>query len=82
MAFTYTVTSPGDVFGNKKHAYGTYVNTGGSTGGEIKTGLTRVDTFSDSVSTSTPSTVAVISGGSVTITTTADQDGRWQATGV
>jgi len=80
MAFSYTKKY--DVFGNKKHVFGTYASTAGDTGGAITTGLTIVDTFSVSVATSTPSTVSVISGGTVTITTTANQTGTWQATGV
>lgn len=82
MAFTTTVSQPADVFGNKKHVFGTYLSDSGSTGGAIVTGLSKVYTFSDAVTTATPSTVVSISGGTVTITTTANQGGRWQATGV
>lgn len=49
MAFTATKNFEGyvqsTVFGDKKVVYGTYVNDSGSTGGEIVTGLTRVEFF-------------------------------------
>jgi hypothetical protein len=80
MAFTYTRKF--NVFGNKKLVCGNYTSNSGSTGGEIVTGLQQIDAVTFSVATSTPSTVATISGGTVTITTTANQTGTWQAIGV
>lgn len=80
MAFTYTRTSLTD-FGNKRVALGTYASSGGGTGGAMVTGLTTVEHFNASVATSTPSTVATISAGTVTITTTANQTGTWMAVG-
>lgn len=82
MAFTYTVDAAKfAVFGNKRRTAGTYTSAGGSTGGAISTGLSLVDSFSNTSETSTPSTVATISSGTVTITTTANQTGVWEAIG-
>jgi len=80
MAFTYTTNVP-DVFGNKKNISGTYTSAGGSTGGDIVTGFSVVQSFSNTSATASPSTVATISAGTITITTTANQTGVWAATG-
>jgi len=88
MAFTYTVASGWISLGNKKMKYGTYTNTGASTGGDIKTGLSKVEIFwvqakSDGapltdvgVNETFPITTAV------TIVTTAQHDGYWFAIGI
>jgi len=82
MAFTYTVDpSKYAVFGNKRRTAGTYASTAAGTGGAIATGLSVVESFNNTSATGTPSTVATISGGTVTITTTADQTGVWEAIG-
>lgn len=82
MAFTYTVdASRFGVFGNKRRTAGTYASTAGDTGGAIATGLSRVESFNNTSATGTPSTVATISSGDVTITTTANQTGVWEAIG-
>lgn len=59
---------------------GTY-NAAAVTSGTIVTGLKKVLHFADSVATSTPSTRAVISGGSVALTVTSGQTGTWIAYG-
>lgn len=82
MAFTYTVdASKYGVFGNKRRTAGTYASTASSTGGVISTGLSVVESFTNTSATATPSTVTTISGGDVTITTTANQTGIWEAIG-
>ncbi len=80
MAFTVT-RLPGTYSIGKNVKIGTYASTSSDTGGAITTGLRKVLHFSSSCATATPSTVAVISGGTVTITTTADQTGTWMAVG-
>lgn len=80
MAFTVT-KNPGTYSIGKHVKIGTYASTAGDTGGAIKTGLNKVLQFSSSCDTSSPSTVAVISAGTVTITTTANQTGTWMAVG-
>lgn len=68
--------------GSKRCAVGTYTNTSGSTGGTITTGLNTIDYFnSNNNSQSATTNKAVISGGSVTLTTVADEDGQWFAIG-
>ena len=80
MAFSYT-KNPGVFSIGKNVKLGTYTSTAGDTGGAIVTGLLTVLHFVVSCATSTPSTVATISGGTVTITTTANQTGTWMAIG-
>jgi hypothetical protein len=80
MAFTYTRDTI-HVVGNKRRAAGTYTSDSGSTGGAIVTGLSSVDFFGDNSATATPSSVATVSGGTVTLTTTANQTGQWEAIG-
>jgi len=81
MAFTSTVTGS-TVFGNKRVVFGTYASTAGSTGGAIVTGLTAVNYFDANSATATPSTIVTVSGGTATITTTANQTGMWKAEGI
>lgn len=81
MAFTSPVTNS-TVFGNKRVVFGTYASTAGSTGGAITTGLTAVNFFDATSATATPSSVITVSGGTATITTTANQTGMWMAIGV
>lgn len=63
---------------------GTYTNGGSDTGGDIVTGLSAIYDFSSSCATSQAATVnqAAISGGTVTLTTVADEDGTWKAVGL
>jgi len=91
MAFTSTITET-SVFGNKRVAYGTFTNTSGSTGGDIDTGLNRVDimhlqtTGSPAPASSSPSInetfpLASAIASAVTIVTVADAVGVWIAYG-
>lgn len=80
MSFTYTIVK-GDAMGHAV-VFGTYTNsTGGDTGGTITTGLQDIIHMSASSSTSTPSVVLTASAGTITLTTTANQDGTWMAIG-
>lgn len=81
MAFTSTVTGS-TVFGNKRVVYGTYASTAGSTGGAVVTGLSAINYFTSNCATATPSTVTTVSGGTATLTTTANQTGMWKAEGI
>lgn len=90
MAFTATITKR--VLGSDSEAriYGTYVNTGGSTGGDIQTGLSSVNYMQlQPVGVATLATQSVVNetfpvvndGGNVTIVTSADESGQWMAWG-
>lgn len=80
MAFAYTA-EVGDASG-KGITVGTYTNTGGSTGGAIDTGLNTVLYFNSNNNTQSITTNQVaISGGTVTLTTVANEDGQWIAYG-
>lgn len=80
---TYAVKKT-TVFGDLRVAIGTYANAGGSTGGDIVTGLSEIFYFNSNCLTSQSATVnkAVISGGTVTMTVVSDEDGQWIAIGV
>ena len=83
MAFSYTVDADArSTKGGLACVSGTFVNTAGSTGGAILTGLTLVKKFG-AIGSSAASAIqrSTISGGSVTIVTTADVDGDWDAEG-
>ena len=80
MGFTVT-RNKGTFSIGKNVILGTYASAAGSTGGAIVTGLKKVLHFESSCATATPSTVAVLSAGTVTITTTANQTGTWMAVG-
>jgi len=87
MAFSSTVTDT-SVFGDRKVVYGTFTNSGGSTGGDIDTGMDRVDFISLQVKgSSVVSDVPVVnetlpcSGNAVTVVTTANAIGYWFAIG-
>lgn len=75
MAFTTTARST--VFGDLRVVTGTYTNTAGSTGGAITTGLGAIFYSSATSATATPSVVVVNSGGTATVTTTANQTGTF-----
>lgn len=91
MAFAsaiLTSTGGSEVFGGRKVVFGTFTNTGGSTGGDISTGLTRVDAIflthtGSSVVASAPvvNETLPLRGSAVTIVTVADADGNWMALG-
>jgi hypothetical protein len=87
MAFTYTRTGK-VVFGNKWLAHGTFTNTGGDTGGNIDTGLKKVEGmwFSGSGASVIADATSInetlpCDGSAVTIVTTANATGFWYAFG-
>lgn len=76
------------VFGNKKVAIGTFTPSGGSTGGDIDTGLNVVEMLllthsGASAVASSPSVNETYpaAGSAMTIVTTADSAGYWLAIG-
>ena len=87
MAFEYTVEGK-TVMGNKRVHFGTFTNGGGDSGGDIVTGLRRVEFISlqhtgaaaiasaPVVNETIPATT-----GTMTIVTTAGADGVWWAMG-
>ena len=88
MVFVSNETDRG-VRGNKRVVSGTYTNTGGSTGGEIVTGLRRIEHLSltqtgSAVTTGAPVTHETFpfDGGDITIVTDADADGIWEVSGI
>jgi hypothetical protein len=87
MAFTSTITGRA-VIGNKVAKWGTYASSGGSTGGDINTGLHLAESVTltpkgASVSSNAPAVNEdlPVAGNAVTIVTDADQAGYWQAIG-
>ncbi len=87
MAFTSAVLG-NTVFGNKRVKWGTFTTSGTEEGGDIATGLTRVDMMllqhsGASVATDAPAVTETfpLSGGDVTIVTTKSADGYWLAIG-
>jgi hypothetical protein len=79
-----------NIFGTKKIAWGTFTNANGDTGGNIDTGMNRVDfialTVNDSAAASATSVPTVnetlpIDGSAVTILCLDGQDGYWWAFG-
>lgn len=90
MAFVSAIVSSG-VQGNKRVIEGTYLNGGGDSGGDIRTGLQAVETL---ILIPTAAVVqpnrAVVNEtfpianefGDVTVVTDLDEDGIWIATGV
>jgi hypothetical protein len=88
MAFTYTVNDEFNA-GGAKIVSGTYTSAGGSTGGDVKTGLLTVLSFvmSPKGSSVVANQGAVnetfpLSKGDVTIVTTANEVGQWIAIGI
>jgi len=83
MAFAYAIKKD-TVFGDLRVAIGTYTSSASGTGGAIVTGLNEVFFFNTDCETSQAATVnlVAISGGTVTITTVADEVGKWIAIGV
>ena len=87
MAFTSAVLGT-TVFGNKRVKWGTFTTSSTDTGGDIATGLTRVDMMllqhsGASAATDAPAVTETfpLSGGDVTIVHTASADGYWLAIG-
>ena len=88
MAFSYSVLDR-MVFGDRRVVIGTFTNGSGDTGGDVKTGLNRVDVFiaQPTGSSVTSNQVTVnesfpLAGGDVTIVTDDNVDGIWIAIGV
>ena len=87
MAFTSAVLGT-TVFGNKRVKWGTFTTSSTDTGGDISTGLTRVDMMllqhsgaSDVDDAPAVNETFPLSGGDVTIVHTASADGYWLAIG-
>lgn len=87
MAFTYTV-NPESTLGGLKIVTGTYTSAGGSTGGDIKTGLTNVlhvqlQPKGSAILANQPvvNETIPLAKGDVTIVTTANEVGTFIAAG-
>lgn len=88
MAFESAVLQRGVSVGNRRWAWGTFTNGAGDSGGDIETGLSRVEMLvpvhsgaaavadAPSVNETFP-----LASGDVTIVTTAGADGYWLAIG-
>lgn len=90
MAFGYTVTD-NQKQGHKRVVRGTYTSTGGSTGGEVVTSLGTVEHMQlQPLGAAAIATQSVVNEtfplsnatGSVTIVTSANESGLWEAIGV
>lgn len=83
MAFAYAISSA-TVQGNKRVKYGTFTNGDADSGGDITTGLNKIDEFEATITSHVGSNQprATISGGTVTLATENGTDGIWKATGV
>lgn len=90
MAFTSAITQSVPGTGSKTRVYGTYTNSGGGTGGDITTNLLAVEGFfiqpRGNAVLATQSVVneafpLINTGGVVTIVTSADEVGIWEAWG-
>lgn len=89
MAFDSSIVQrPIAGFGNKSISHGTFTNAGGSTGGNIDTGLRTCEFIhlqhsGAAAVASAPSVneTLPVAGSAVTIVTTADADGYWWAWG-
>lgn len=91
-AFAYTRSTEIEIVGKKRRVRGTYTSSGGATGGDIVTGLSFVTGFkltptgnaAITEATSLNETVAtdtIIVGGTMTIVSTANEVGIWEAEG-
>ena len=88
MAFTSAIIDRG-VQGTMKVVRGTYLSDGGSTGGDIETGLkvvrsitlTPTGSSADASAPTANETFPLKNGGAVTIVTIANGAGIWEATG-
>jgi len=79
MAFTYTKNAI-DSMGRGVQT-GAYTSDGGSVGGSIVTDFKNILFMNASSATAVPSVVMTASGGTITLTTTANQTGTWIAYG-
>lgn len=89
MAFTAVVTRRGITADGRREYEGTYVNDGGSTGGDILTTLNRCDVMIlQAIDTTVEANAPVINetfpvvGGAITIVCDANESGVWIARGV
>jgi hypothetical protein len=87
MAFSFAITKV-SYFGDKKIVYGTFTNAGGSTGGDIKTGLINCELLQlqhtgAAVAANAPvvNETFPVAGGEVTVVTDADKSGSFIAYG-
>jgi len=87
MAFTYTILGQ-TIFGDKRIVYGTFTSNGGSTGGDILTGLTVLENLQCTLRGASAAANALainetfpLSGGAATIVTLADLSGTFLAIG-
>lgn len=91
-AFAYTRSTEVEIVGKKRRVRGTFTSTGGATGGDIVTGLSFVTGFkvtptgagvtADATSVNeTVATDTIIVGGTITIVSSADAVGIWEAEG-
>ena len=87
MAFTFTIQGQ-SVFGNKRVVFGTFASSGGSTGGDIGTGLSVLETLQlTHTGAAAPANAPAINetfplnGGVATIVTIADTSGTFLAIG-
>lgn len=86
MAFTFTRTND-TVEGNLRFSYGTYTSAGGSTGGDIRTGLSKIDgLILQQNGAAVVASQAVVNetfpmADPVTIVTAANGTGYWMAWG-
>ena len=84
MAFASTITG-NSIFGNKRVSWGTW--TTDTTGGDINTGLTKVDFIALQTITTAPAEAPAVAetlpcdGSAVTIAVTSGSDGYWFAFG-
>lgn len=75
--------------GNKRIIFGTFTNAAGDTGGDVVTGLSRVDFFqlqhtgavAAPTSVNTANETFPLESGTVTIVTGDGEDGIWMAIG-
>ena len=88
MAFSSSIILKNKIFGSRKIVVGTYTNASGDTGGDIDTGLKRVEFLvlqpkGSSVIATAPSVNETFpcDGSAVTIVTADNEDGYWFAFG-
>jgi hypothetical protein len=88
MAFAYTVerTNAGGKmtsFGDMRFVYGMFTNGAGDTGGDIVTGLRKCVLYGcvNETNANAIKLVEAATAGTLTITTTAGDDGKWWAMG-
>jgi len=88
MAWTSTIIKK-NIFGTKRVVYGSWSSTAPSTGGDIATGLKRVESCAIwhkgalvSAAVAVVNATFPVAGGGVTIVCTADDTGYWIAVGI